>query len=90
LADNLQHITPTFSVNSVPVDVSRFYAFDSQSTDSQTNQTVQCHSYAVVVSQWPQGQTNLETVVTFDAKLNDGMNDYQPGTQTFDYTVTRP
>ncbi len=89
LADNLKHITPEFSMNGQPVDIGKFYAFNSQSTDSQTNQTIQCHSYAVVVTHWPQGESKLETAVTFDAKLNDGMSDYEPGTQTFDYTVTR-
>ncbi len=89
LADNLKHISPEFSMNGQLVDIGKFYAFDSQSTDSQTNQTIQCHSYAVVVTHWPQGESKLQTVVTFDAKLNDGMSDYEPGTQTFDYTVTR-
>ncbi len=89
LADNLKHITPQFSMNGQPVDVGKFYAFDSQSADSQTNQTIQCHSLAVVVTHGPQGQSKLQTLVTFDAKVNDGMGDYEPGTQTFDYTVTR-
>jgi len=90
LADNLKHITPQFIMNDAPVDIGKFYAFDSQSTDSQTNQSIQCHTYAVVVTHWPQGESKLQTVVTFDAKLNDGMSDYEAGSQTFDYTVTRP
>jgi hypothetical protein len=90
LADNLKHISPRFFMNDLPVDISKFYALDSQTANPNTNQSVQCHSYAMVVTHWPQGQTKLETVVTFDAKLNDGMSDYQPGLQTFDYTVTRP
>jgi hypothetical protein len=90
LTDNLKHISPQFLMNSVPVDIGKFYAFDSQSTDSQSNATLQCHSYAVLVSHWPAGETLLQTRVTFDAKLNDGIGDYQPGAQTFDYTVTRP
>jgi hypothetical protein len=90
LKDNLQHITPQFSMNGAPVDMNQFYAFDSQSADSQTNTALQCHSYAVLVSHWPQGDTELQTLVTFNAKINDGLADYPSGTQTFVYTVTRP
>jgi hypothetical protein len=89
LGDNLKHITSQFFMNSQPVAVSQFYAFDSQSTDA-SGQAVQCHSNAVVVTHWPQGQTQLKTIVTFDAQVNDGMSTYQPGSQTFDYNVTRP
>jgi hypothetical protein len=90
LKANLQHVTPQFSMNGAPVGMDQFYAFDSQSTDSQTNTPLQCHSYAVLVSHWPAGETKLQTVVTFNAKINDGLGDYPPGTQTFEYTVTRP
>jgi hypothetical protein len=90
LEDNLKHLTPKFFMNTLPVDISRFYTFDSQSTDPQSNTTLQCHSYAVLVSHWPKGETRLQTIVTFDAQINDGIGDYQPGSQTFAYAVTRP
>jgi hypothetical protein len=90
LKDNLKHIQPQFLMNGAPVDIGQFYAFDSQSTDSQTNTPLTCHSYAALVTHWPPGETQLETIVTFDAKINDGIGDYAPGAQTFDYTVTRP
>ena len=90
LQDNLKHITPRFLMNDIPVAISRFYTFTSRTTDSQSGKTLQCQSYAMLVSHWPQGTTSLQTIATFDALVNDGLNDYPAGTQTFDYTVTLP
>jgi hypothetical protein len=90
LDQNLKQITAAFSMNGQPVDLSQFYAYDSQQTDPTTNTTLPCHSLATVVSNWPKGATALQTVVTFASKINDGMNDYAAGNQTFNYAVTRP
>lgn len=90
LQDNLKHITPQFLMDDIPVAISRFYAFDSQTTDSQSGKTLRCRSYAVLISHWPQGTTKLQTIATFDTLVNDGLNDYPAGTQTFDYTVSLP
>ena len=88
LNQNLQHITVAFSMNGLPVPLDQFYAYDSQVTDAQGN-TLPCHSWATVASGWPPAVA-LQTVVTFDAKINDGMNDYPAGNQTFVYAVTLP
>jgi hypothetical protein len=87
LQQNLSLMAYKFSINDKPVDLSRFYLSDDQQT--QANQTLYCHSYVAVVSHWPKGTTTLQVVVTFDATLNDGLDDYPPGRQTFVYTVTR-
>jgi hypothetical protein len=88
LTQNLQHIKLSFSMNAQAVSLDQFYAFDSPTTDSQGN-TLQCHNWATVASNWPPA-VELQTVATFDAKINDGMNDYAAGTQTDIYVVTRP
>ena len=88
LNQNLQHITVAFSMNGQPVPLDQFYVSDSQGTDAQGN-TLPCHSWATVASNWPPVSA-LQTVVTFDAKINDGMNDYPAGNQTFVYAVTLP
>ncbi len=90
LQDNLNHIKPRFLMNGIPVAISRFLAVSNQTTDSQSGQTLQCQSFVVLVSHWPQGTTRLQTIATFDTLVNDGLSDYPAGTQTFDYTVTLP
>lgn len=88
LDQNLKEISVAFSMNGQPVSLDQFYVFDSQSTDSQGN-TLPCHNWATVASKWPKGATALQTVVTFADKINDGMNDYPAGKQTFIYAVMR-
>ena len=84
LKQNLALISYTFSINGAPVEISQFYAYDSQSSDQ-----LECHSYVAVLAHWPKGKTTLQTIVTFDGKLNDGVSDYPAGRQTFVYTVNR-
>ncbi len=84
LKQNLQLMSVAFEMNGAPVPEDQSYAYDSQSSGN-----LECHSYVALVYNWPKGKTSLQTTVTFDAKLNDGMSDYGPGQQTFAYTVTR-
>lgn len=84
LDENYQHIKLAFTANGQKVDLSQF-AEISQAAGGQF-----CKSYYTVVYHWPSGDTKLQTVVTFDAKINDGTSDYAAGKQTFNYTVTLP
>lgn len=84
LADNFKHIKLAFSVNGAAIDQSQFYEISAEQSG------LFCKSYYTVVYKWPSGQTKLQTVVTLDAKINDGTADYLAGKQTFEYTVTLP
>ncbi len=84
LSDNLQHIAVAFEMDGAPVDLSQFYAYDSQRADQ-----LACHSYVAAVYNWPKGKTVLQSTVTFAAAINDGLNDYPAGNQVFVYTITR-
>lgn len=81
---NLENMRLDFTVNGTGVALEQFYMVESQSGD------LPCRTYAAVVYDWPRGETTLETVVTFQQTVNDGMADYPPGTQSFVYTVTAP
>ena len=85
LAENYKHIHLEFSVNGQKLDQARQFAEIPQSGNGQF-----CKSYYTVVYHWPSGEAKLQTVVTFDAKINDGTADYAAGKQTFDYTVSLP
>lgn len=84
LADNYQHIKVAFSVNGKAIDQAQFYVAQ------QSGNGLFCKSYYTVAYHWPSGATHVQTVVTFDAKINDGTADYPAGKQTFEYTVTLP
>lgn len=83
LEDNFENLTIRFAVNGAPVDLDRFAVLDTTSGD------LYCKTYFTVVYRWPVGQTRLESIVTFNATVNDGLSDYPPGSQSFLYVVTR-
>jgi C-terminal processing protease CtpA/Prc len=81
---NFEHIQMTFSVNGTPISEDKLAIVD-QDYGSQGF----CRTYGVLLDNWPAGEHHLETTVTFDAPINDGMSaaDYAAGTMTYDYTV---
>jgi hypothetical protein len=68
----------------VPLDQFLF-----QETTTADDEPWPCYSRTAIVSDWPEGVTNLETVVVRDQALNDGGDDYPPGTRLYRYEVTR-
>lgn len=84
LRQNFEHITVEFTLNDAAIEPARFAVIEDESGG------LACRSYYAVVFKWPSGETHLQTVVTFDAAINDGLDDYPPGQQTFDYTLTLP
>lgn len=85
LNDNYQQIQLEFSVNGQVLDQAEQFAEIAQSGNG-----LFCKSYYTVVYRWPSGDTQLQTVVTFESPINDGGADYPAGKQTFNYTVTLP
>ncbi len=47
-----------------------------------------CLDYAVLLSDWPAGEYQLEALATFDQRINDGLSDYPAGEYAFEYDVT--
>ena len=47
-----------------------------------------CLQYVVLMSDWPNGEYNLEVIATFDEKINDGLADFEAGDYIFVYNVT--
>jgi hypothetical protein len=82
LQQNLQHMTWKFSVNGQPVANDQFFTVVDQASDGT------CYNLQVKVSNWPQGKTELKTVMTLAEALNDGRYDYPSGTQTFLYRIS--
>jgi hypothetical protein len=84
LDDNNKNITYTFSMNGKPLDITQFAVLEGKQG------TQFCKLYMMSVSNWPKGDTKLETKVTFANKINDGTADYPAGAHSYVYTVTAP
>ncbi len=84
LEENLRDMQLDFAVNGTPVPLDQFEVMGGQSADN-----LECRYYVATVYDWPEGTTTLQTMVTFLEKVNDGLSDYPPGTQTFVYAVMR-
>ena len=55
---------------------------------SFTSNNQPCADFGVLMSDWPNGEYKLKSVATFDAKINDGMADYDAGDYVLEYNVT--
>ena len=47
-----------------------------------------CLEFGALLSDWPAGEYHLKAVAVFDARINDGLADYDPGDYVFEYDVT--
>jgi len=81
LKDNLAHIQYKFTLNGQEIPVDKFVSFDTES------QGQPCHVQFVLLDQWPAGEHHLETVITFDKEINDGMKTYPAGERHLLYNV---
>jgi hypothetical protein len=76
------------------INVQMFFNDDDLGSDvihpvqfTQSNGLV-CLQYVVLMSDWPNGEYQLETIATFDQQINDGLADYDAGDYVFVYNVT--
>jgi hypothetical protein len=83
LRQNFEHIDVKFYINGTELDEDVIQNLTYPSEDKLV-----CMDHGVLTSEWPEGEYDLKTVVTFDEKINDGLGDYEPGDYIFEYTVT--
>lgn len=87
LQQNLSNMRFEFYVNGSMINLGQFLSTKGQS--SQSGVSLLCQDYTAVIYNWPTGKTALEDKLIFSAMVNDGMDDYPVGTQTFVYVVMR-
>lgn len=46
-----------------------------------------CVEFGVLITEWSAGNYTLESVATFDEKINDGLSDFEAGNYAFIYNV---
>ena len=81
LNTDLKSIQLKFTLDGQNIPASDF------ATDNSPQNSQQCHTFYVALSNWPVGQHHITTTATFTGKINDGTSDYIPGDYVLDYTV---
>ena len=83
LRQNFEHITVGLYLNDLELgnDVAHPVSFTRPDG-------LVCLDIGVLMSDWPAGNYKLESAVTFDEKINDGLDDYEAGEYIHLYNVT--
>jgi hypothetical protein len=82
LEQNWEHIALIFTLNGEEVPFSEFALLE---TDFEGQF---CRLHYALVTDWPRGEHELLTEVTFDTELNDGQDTFPEGTHYYKYVVT--
>ena len=82
LEQNWEHIALAFTLNGEDVPLSQFAILETD-IEGQV-----CRLYYALVTDWPRGEHELLTEVTFDTELNDGQDTFPEGTHYYQYLVT--
>lgn len=80
LSQNFAHIKVKMTLDGEDVT-------SQMSTSDMASNGQQCRLIYTALSDWPAGEHHLTIQATFDAKINDGMADYDPGDYILDYRV---
>jgi len=83
LKQNFEHITVKLYINGEELGEDVVHQLTYTSSDNMA-----CLDHGVLTSNWPDGNYDLKAVATFDEKLNDGLDDYEPGDYIFEYKVS--
>jgi len=83
LKQNFEHIIVSLYFNEQELGTDVVHPVSYTRTDGLV-----CLDFGVLMSDWPAGNYKLESAVTFDEKINDGLDDYEAGDYIHQYNVT--
>jgi len=83
LKQNFEHIIVSLYFNDQELGTDVVHPVSYTRTDGLV-----CLDFGVLMSDWPAGNYKLESAVTFDEKINDGLDDYEAGDYIHQYNVT--
>jgi hypothetical protein len=83
LKQNFEHIMVRLYFNDDELGADVVHSVSYTRTDGLV-----CLDIGVLMSDWPAGNYKLESAVTFDEKINDGLDDYEAGDYIHQYNVT--
>jgi hypothetical protein len=78
---NLSQIKLKFTLDGRNVPSDQLSTYDVQSNGRE------CRLLYAALEDWPGGEHHLETLVTFQSVINDGIKEYAPGEYVLEYTV---
>ncbi len=81
LNQNLENMTLVFDLDGKEIPATEMAALDVESGGQQ------CKYIYGLLSDWPMGQHRLTITSTFNAQMNDGSADYEPGDYILEYIV---
>ncbi len=81
LADNLAAMKIEYKLGETVLDNTNLFTTTYPSGD------LQCHLMSYQLTDWQAGENHLQTTITFNKKINDGVDSYPKGTFAYDYTV---
>lgn len=83
LKRNFEHITVRLYLNDDELGTDVVHPVSYTRSDGLV-----CLDIGVLMLDWPAGNYKLESAITFDAKINDGLDDYEAGDYIHQYNVT--
>lgn len=82
LQQNFEHIKIGLYFNGKPLGSDVVHPISYQLND------MVCLDFIALLSNWPEGEYQLTAVAIFDAKINDGIADFEAGDYIYEYRVT--
>ena len=81
LAQNWENISLVFTLDGESVPLDSFVKLEDKFGD------LECRMHYALLADWPSGEHELTTEVTFATAINDGLDDFPAGTHIFEYRV---
>lgn len=81
LAQNWENISLVFTLDGESVPLDSFVRLEDKFGD------LECRMHYALLADWPSGEHELTTEVTFATAINDGLDDFPAGTHIFEYRV---
>ena len=83
LEQNFEHIQLEFTLNGTVIPTENFAVIDDNRQDGSP-----CREYVALIQEWPEGQHQFESHITFTQDIDDGWDVYPAGTYTLKHIVT--
>ena len=81
LAQNWENISLVFTLDGDSIPLDSFVRLEDKFGD------LECRMHYALLADWPSGEHQLTTEVTFATAINDGLDDFPAGTHIFEYQV---
>ena len=78
---NLAEMNMMYSLNGLDISQDQMAVYEGFAG------SVYCRFYGLLLTNWPEGEHHLKTILTLKSDISDGTTDYPAGTMEYDYNV---